>query len=59
MSLDLTDQDKAILTEPLRETIERNRLPLSPRRQEPESNPREARRAAGSTGTIAAAQTAG
>jgi hypothetical protein len=28
---DLTEDDKAILVEPLRETIERDRFPMSPR----------------------------
>ena len=30
---DLTDDDRAIMVEPLRETIERDRFPLSPRVQ--------------------------
>jgi hypothetical protein len=40
---DLTDDDKATLTELLRETIERDRFPLSPRVRRFEGDPREAR----------------
>ena len=39
MPADLTDDDKDTLAELLRETIERDRFPLSPRMQ-PERDPR-------------------
>jgi hypothetical protein len=44
MPPDLTGDDKAALSELLRETFERDRFPLSPRDQDPTGDPRQARR---------------
>jgi hypothetical protein len=56
--LELDDDDKAILAELLRETIERDRFPLSPRVRSFQGDPGEARPANTAAGAAAAAETA-
>ena len=59
MPADLTDDDKAILAELLRETIERDRFPLSPRVRQLQGDPRQARPAGTATGANTGTEAAG
>jgi hypothetical protein len=59
MTPDLTDDDKAILVELLRETIERDRFPLSPRIKRLKAVLAKVRSAGAATGAHAATEAAG
>ena len=56
---DLTDDDNAILVKLLRETIDADRFPMSPRGEAAEGDPREVRPAGAETRAAAAAEATG